>query len=365
MTLTVLHVIPSFAGGGAERQLVELAAALSRAGVQVHIAYLHGGPNLDAACRTGAALHHLRCAGNHDPRVVLELRSLIRRLRPSVVQTWLLHADVFGGTAARSCGVPWLLSERSSAAMYRRGVKFRLRRWLGLGADGVVANSEGGSQYWRDAGFRGKNFMVRNIVRASPPEGLLPEPGAALGPTILAVGRLSEEKNYSLMLDALELVFSRVPTATACVLGEGPERAALQARIDTSPTLSGRVSLPGYVSDVARRLAGAAVYVSLSRFEGTPNTVLEAVLQACPLVLSDIPAHRELLTRDEAHLVDLADRPGIVEAICIELMQPAVGRSRVARAKARVAEWSAERIATQYLGLYESLISKDIACASS
>lgn len=365
MTSSVLHVIPSFAGGGAERQLVELATALSAAGVDVHLAYLHGGPNLEAAQRSGATLHQLASAGNHDPRVVLKLRSLVQKLRPAVVQTWLLHADVFGGAAAHWCGVPWLLSERSSSAMYTSGLKFRLRNWLGLRADGIVANSEGGLQYWQHAGFSGVGCVIRNIVRPLADSSQPPTPVVTASPTILAVGRLSAEKNYPLLLTALEAVFARSPAATASVLGEGPERAHLEARIATSPMLAGRVTLPGYVSDVSRRLANASVFVSLSRFEGTPNTVIEAILQGCPLVLSDIPAHRELLTAQEARLVALTDPVPISEAISGELMNPAAARERASRARAQVNEWSADRIAAEYLDLYRKLTPGRIVCASS
>lgn len=365
MTVTVLHVIPSFAGGGAERQLVALAASLADAGVDVHVAYVHGGPNLEAARRTGATLHRLSCAGNHDPRVALELRSLIREVGPAVVQTWLLHADVFGGIAARWCGVPWLLSERSSSVMYAQGMKFRLRRWLGRTADGIVANSEGGLQYWLDSGFRGTGCVIRNIVSATPGTPHAPALVGATGPTILAVGRISPEKNYPLLLEALESVFTRVPSAAASILGEGPERARLLAHIAASPALADRVTLPGHVGDVARRLASASVYVSLSRFEGAPNTVLEAIQQACPLVLSDIPAHRELVSNDDARLVDLAQLASIVDAISGELLNPAAARQRAARAQARVGTWSAARIASEYLDLYRKLTLRRTVCVSS
>jgi len=365
MRASVLQVIPSLVGGGAERQLVELAAALTRAGVSVHLAYLHGGPNLEPARLSGATLHQLPASGNHDPRVLLALRALIRQLQPAVVQTWILHADVFGGLAAKSCGVPWLLCERSSAAMYASGAKFRLRRWLGRMADGVAANSDGGLSYWRDAGFRGLGQVIRNIVRM-PSEAL---PAAlcveAQAPHVVAVGRLSEEKNYPLLLDALELVFQRHPDAHASILGEGAMRPELEARIAGSPSLAGRVSLPGYVPDVGQRLAAASVYVSLSRFEGTPNTVLEAIVNGCPLVLSDIPAHREWLSNDEAQWVSPDNPERVADAMVSALARPQTRGAQLVDARTRLQAWSADRIAAQYIALYQQLNPRRIACVSS
>jgi glycosyltransferase involved in cell wall biosynthesis len=360
----VLHVIPSFAGGGAERQLVELATGLSSAGADVHLAHLHDGPNVAAARASGATLHRLVCSGNHDPRVLVSLRRLIANLRPAVVQTWLLHADVFGGLAARWCDVPWVLCERSSAAMYSQGFKFRLRRRLGLAADAIVANSEGGLQYWREAGFRGPSHVIRNITR-SPGTAASDRRPSGTAPTLLAVGRLSEEKNYPLLFDVLETVFARLPAAEATVLGDGPERARLEARIAASKTLAGRVHLAGHVDDVADHLARAWAFVSLSRFEGTPNTVLEAIVQGCPLVVSDIPAHRELLTSDEARIVPLSDPTAIVEALMAALTDRAGACERADRARCHVAEWSMGRVTEQYLSVYDSLLARRVACASS
>jgi glycosyltransferase involved in cell wall biosynthesis len=362
MRLTILHVIPSFAGGGAERQLVELAAGLVSSGVDVHVAYLHEGPNFSAAARSGAWLHRLDCAGNYDARVLLSLRRLIAELHPAVVQTWLLHADVFGGIAARWCGVPWVLCERSSGAMYAAGIKFRLRRCLGLGADALVANSAGGLQYWRNSGYRGPGAVIRNITHV--PGAAFPHAQSqARRPTVLAVGRLSAEKNYVLLLDILETVLPRLPMASATILGEGPARAPLEARIAASPTLMGRVHLPGHVDDVAERLARASVFVSLSRFEGTPNTVLEAAAHGCPLVLSDIPAHRELLAADEARFVQLNDPTAIVDALFDALTDRAAACERAERARRHLAELSTDRITQEYLALYESILLRGVACA--
>lgn len=361
MRITALHVIPSFAGGGAERQLVRLAAGLSEAGVDVHIAYLHPGPNFDAAMQSGATLHQLNVSSNHDPRALFRLRALIKKIRPTVIQTWLLHADVFGGIAARMSGIPWLLSERSSAAMYSNGLKFKLRRRLGLFADAIVANSEGGLAYWRAASFRRPCYLIRNIVQ--PPIVNLTEPAiVAKVPTLLAIGRLSEEKNYPLLLEALEILFKRLPEVQATILGEGPEHLRLLSRVASSTTLSGRVNFLGHVEDVPRRLAEASVFVSLSRFEGTPNTVVEAIVHGCPLVISDIPAHRELLTPDEACFVEFNSPNAIAEVLYKQLIEYQEARARAQRAKHRLGDWSMERIAEQYIAVYNDSEKRSKSC---
>jgi glycosyltransferase involved in cell wall biosynthesis len=368
--LRVLHVIPSLVGGGAERQVVLLAAAQVAAGLEVHLAYLHDGPNLEAARQCGAVLHPVATGNNHDPRLLMRFMRLIGNIKPDLVQTWLLNADVFAGMAARACGVPWLLCERNSAQMYTGGAKFRLRRWLGKHADAVAANSDAGLTYWRDVGFTGPGRVIRNImpVLGSGPSGLatgaIPPDDVDI-PRVVAVGRLSPEKNYLALLDALEQLLPAHPGTQAWILGEGPMRPLLESRVRASPVLAGQVHLPGFVTDVDRHLQGAAVYVSLSKFEGSPNSVAEAVAQGCPLVLSDIGAHREWLTGQEALWVDPDDTGAVVTALATQLHAPESARQAVTGAAQRLRAWSGDRIAAEYIDFYRSFTKGRVACASS
>ncbi len=363
---TVLQVIPSFAGGGAERQLVLLSGALVAAGARVHVAHLHGGPNLAAAQACGATLHEIAVGSHYDPSVVRKLKALIRTTGADLVQTWLLHADITGGLAARSAGVPWLLSERQSAG-HASNAKFFLRRRFGRRADCIVANSEGGADYWRQTGYRGPLHVVRNIV----PEALRPDvempPVERDSMLIIAVGRLSEEKNYPTLLRILDRVLTRVPQARVDLLGEGHLRAILQQQIDATPALAGRVQLVGHVDDVHRRLTKAAAFVSMSLFEGTPNAVLDAMRAGCPLVLSDIPAHRELVDDRGARFASLANTAACAEALIGCLLDPADSRDRADKARAglRLQDWAPARIASAYLDIYGAITHRRPRCASS
>jgi glycosyltransferase involved in cell wall biosynthesis len=366
VTLRVLHVIPSFAGGGAERQLTLLCGALADAGVEVHIAHMHDGPNLAAALACGARLHRIETSGNHDPRALTRLLHIIRHVRPSLVQTWLLHADVFGGLAAKLSRVPWVLSERSSEAMYASGAKFALRRRLGRTATAVAANSEGGLAYWRQVGFRGHGRVIGNIVTPPSEAGsIAPEFAHSFGteqPLILTVGRLSAEKNLGCLLGALERVFARHPNTVAAFLGEGPERGALERQIAASSELRGRVRLPGHVAHVPGWLRAAAMLVSLSSYEGMPNAVVEAMTHGCPVVVSDIPAHREIVDADCGVLVQ-PEVNTVSEAILAVLADPESADRRAERARQKMTRWSPEAVAAAYLELYRHLVSGEHACA--
>lgn len=119
-------------------------------------------------------------------------------------------------------------------------------------------------------------------------------PSACVGDFIVVtVGRLIDVKNQRAIVQA----FGRVSNVTdrLIIVGEGERRSSLQSLIDASG-LSGKVCLTGLIDrdDVYSYLKHADVFVSSSRVEGLPVAVLEAMACGCPVILSDIPPHREI-----------------------------------------------------------------------
>lgn len=358
--LRVLHLIPSFAGGGAERQLAYTARALSALGLEVHVAYVHDGPNLPLLSNTDVGLHRIRCLGNHDPSILVGVVRLMMRLRPQIAHTWLLQMDVFGGVAARLLSIPWVLSERCSPKMYENGWKFRLRRTLGAKATAIVANSDAGLTYWPEALRLGPSRVIRNALPVDDILARTHEPEAIEGidagdPLIVFAGRYEPQKNLLMLLEALDIVLARFPMAKALFFGSGPLESEL---ISTKSALAAasRIFIRAYSNNLAYWMRRAAVYVSVSRFEGTPNTVIEAAVCGCPLVVSDIPEHREILDSRSALFVPCEAVTAIADALSTTLGDPVAAEHRAEVAHSLFLEWSPDRIARQYVDLYQDIL---------
>jgi len=103
------------------------------------------------------------------------------------------------------------------------------------------------------------------------------------GPHLLAVGRLSREKGFDMLLQALATLKFRFPAADLTILGAGPQEGVLRAQC-TALGLDAAVRFPGYVESPAAYFPGASVYVLSSRHEGLPNALLEAAAAGLPLV---------------------------------------------------------------------------------
>ncbi|MDQ6717718.1 MAG: glycosyltransferase family 4 protein [Gemmatimonadota bacterium] len=356
MSLRILHLIPTLENGGAERQLAILAGAQRRAGHDVAVGVLRGGPNEERLEEQGVPVHRISSNGHYDPRLIASATMLVRRLRPNVVQTWLPLMDVVGAVATRLTRTPWVIAERSNAEAYVRFNDRALRLPVGRFADAVVANSEGGKAVW-EGRLRGPVAVVGNVVPRNEIDAALPAELSSLGiapgtPVILFVGRLSWEKNINVLMDALSRVVQK-SGATALVCGTGP----LQSVVDHAVAASGgRIKYLGERTDVWRLMKAATLLVAPSVFEGNPTVVIEAAAAGCPLLISDIDAHRRILTDDSAAFVEVADAPALASAIERALSDREGSASRAKKAAELLGRLTPDAAAKQYDAVYHSIL---------
>ncbi len=348
-------------GGGTERQVSYLAGELCRVGWDVHVATVSGGPNLDRLAASTVQRHRLTARSNHDPRIFAQLVRTMRAVRPDLVQVWLLQMEILGGLAATALRVPWIFSERCSAMAYPPTLKHRLRVLVANRAAAVVSNSADGDVYWRERlTGRVARYVVPNAVPiaeidAEEPAGTDEMAIDAGQQIVMFVGRFSAQKNLDVLLPALRVVLAK-PDTVAVLCGEGPLQATIERRL-TEYGIRDRVRVSGYVKNIWPWMKRADVLVAPSLFEGQPNVVLEAMASGCPLVVSDIPAHRELLDESSALLVNPHEAAKLAEAILDVLSAPAAAKARAQKARARVAPLSICSVASRYAEVYDAVLA--------
>jgi glycosyltransferase involved in cell wall biosynthesis len=355
LTMRILYTIPTLEHGGAERQLSYIAAELAAMGHDIHVASSRGGANLGRMQSAGVEWHRL--GGSHrDPLIFLRLLRLMRRLRPDVVQTILTPMDILGGAAALVTGTRWVLRESSSAKLYATGWRHRLRLSLARTADAVVSNSAGGDAYWREASWAPPLHVIPNALpleEVAGGAGTTPaedfDPGVKV---VLYAGRMDAGKNVEGVMAVLARVADEVPFV-AVMCGDGPSRPRLEA-MARELGLADRVLFKGYVDNLWALMRRADAFVSLSRVEGCPNVVLEAMACGCPLVVSDISAHREILDERSARFADPDDTARAAAELKAALLFGDEARTRAARARAT--RRPVEATARLYEQLYRGLV---------
>ena len=354
--MRVLHCITSLDVGGSQRQLALLSRVLPRHGWDVHVASLQGGP-FAHALDPATTIHFVE---HTNARVPLRLAGLIGRLRPAVVQTWLLHMDVLGGLAALARAVPWIATERSSARGYPLRLSTGTRALLVGRADALVANSAGGLDLWRRRGRPATLRLIRNaldldLTLAAPqlPAGVTVAEGSAV---IVYAGRLVADKGVRVLLHALARVRRDRP-ATALLCGTGPLESELR-RLADDLGIADMVIFAGFVPDMGAVLRRADIFVSLSLVEGSPNAVQEAMACGTPVVLSDIAAHREMADPRAAVFVDGQDASAVADALIACLRDRPEARARAACAQALARAWSPEAMGADYDVVYRHVLDR-------
>jgi glycosyltransferase involved in cell wall biosynthesis len=175
----------------------------------------------------------------------------------------------------------------------------------------------------------GARHVDRAIVPAPAPapQDCAPAPGWN-GPLVLAVGRLTEQKGFSVLLEAAAQWRDIDPAPALVIAGEGPLSAALRAR---AVALGVTARFTGRRDDVPALLAAAAVFVLPSRWEGQPLVLQEALRAGVPVVASRVGGIPDLTGEEAALLVPPGDADALAAAVRSLLDDPALAaRQRVA-----------------------------------
>lgn len=187
-------------------------------------------------------------------------------------------------------------------------------------------------------------------------EAFKPDPAPARGERVVFLGRLAREKRVDVLLDAFAQVARARPAATLDLGGDGPERAALEARA-ARLGLGGRARFLGVVDDPAALLRGAAALALPSASEGLSNALLEAMASGVAVVATRIPGTDEVVRDEEEGLLVAPDDAAALAAALERLLgDPALAR-RLGEGGRRRAEaaFDLAAVAERHALLFEAL----------
>jgi glycosyltransferase involved in cell wall biosynthesis len=227
--------------------------------------------------------------------------------------------------------------------------------------DAVVAQTERSADWLRrHAGVR-RVVVIPNAVQRPLPELAPSVPPEAWvrdhERVVLAVGRLDAQKGFDVLVRAFARVRGQRPGWRLVLVGDGPERAALQA-LAASLGVQDAVAMPGRVGNVGRWLGRADVYVLSSRFEGFPNTLVEAMDAGIACIATDCETGPREIVRDgeDGLLVPVDDPRAMADAL---LALTGDGRRRAElgeRARAVAERFDEARIEARWMDVLGALV---------
>ncbi len=276
--LRIMQVMASGPGsGGIEKHFFELCNRLAAD----HSVVAVGHPAYRDGLQADVHFESLgRFIGRRNPATIFRMVQLQRKWRPDVI-----HAH-----ASRAAAIVLQARPFTSAVRVATVHGLKRRPFVFRGFDRVIAVSRGVA-----AGLRGVqadviyNGITLPTVSGANESPFPPSPVNPDGPVVVSVGRLDRVKGFDILADAWRGIDGRL-----LIVGEGPERPALESQI-RDRGLGDRVQLLGFRQDVPDLLAQADLTVIASRREGFGYTLAEALLLRRLVVSTDVPAANEIL----------------------------------------------------------------------
>ena len=319
--IRVLQLLVSTALGGGPTQVFETLRRLSRKEFDWVIGAPADGPFFQRFAELGPVhelpLHRL------SARTLLDVVRLLRTERIDVVHSHGKGAGLYGRLAAgltRTSAVHTFHGIHADKyGPVGRAAYVALERCLSALSYAVVnvsarqAQTGDALRLWP----RGRAMLIVNGIDAEQTRALArtgQRTDFGVGPrgqVIAYIARLDAVKAVEVFLDASARLLERHPDLRAVLIGGGPEERRLRDRVARAGAERAMV-FAGEMPDAARVFAIADVYVSTSRGEGLPLSLLEAMACGVPVVASRIAAHEELITDGRTGLLARLDDPGDV-----------------------------------------------------
>lgn len=303
-----------------------------------------------------------------DLRVIPALRRIIAERAPDIVATHNLKSHFLVKLSGLNRRYPWVAFHHGyTTTDLKMRVYNQLNRWSLPTADRVITVCQA---FARELAREGVPFdrIYAQHNSISPEQGASAEEVAALRTRlgikdgerlVLTIGRLSREKAHLDLVNAFARLRHDHPEIDAklLIVGDGPERGAVEAAIKTMG-IAERVYMAGQISDVRPYYAAADVFVLPSHSEGSPYVLLEAMRAGVPLIATSVGGVPEMVVDNEsALLVGPRDAQAMAAAIARVLQDEQLAHQLVSNASALVAtRYSPEAYVRSLFEIYRELI---------
>ncbi|GAB3625391.1 N-acetyl-alpha-D-glucosaminyl L-malate synthase [Pandoraea terrae] len=369
--MRIALVVTGLQLGGAETQVADLTRGFLSRGHDVTLISLTGDCAIRLPDDARFRLIELRAAKSPVSlmRALWRLAGHLRRIRPDVVHSHMVHANLMTRLARLLTPLPALICSAHSRNEGGRHwmLAYRLTDRLADVTTNVSDDAVAAFVAAHAAPARRIVAMPNGIDtgRFRPDDGARQRLRATLGvtdvtPVALATGRLVPAKDYPTLLRAFARVRGARPAARLFIAGAGTLHDTLDAQIDTLG-LRAAVTLLGRRDDIPGLLCAADVFVMSSAWEGLPLVIGEAMAAGLPIASTDCGGVRELVGETaSAGLVPIGDDAALAGAIEAGLALDRQARAQIASAnRARIdAHYSLEAIVARWLACYDRVLQR-------
>ena len=357
MMKKVLLCIPTLGTGGAEKFVVDLATKLDRRAFDVTVAVTREyTPGIFEKILKEQGIPIVDLTGKSYLHMLRKQVAYLKRERPDVVHTNIgsvLHMMV----ATKLVRVPVKLFTMHNQAEYTLGER-KLNKWIyktaftifGYTPVAICDNIAGSIEN----GFGIRRKKIRKVNNGVDITRFVPAPKAKEESVveIITTGTMYPVKNHEALIETFGEIHQMLPNTHLTILGDGVLRGELEQRT-VELGLAEAVSMPGIQKDVCSFLQRAHIYVSASRSEGLPLSILEAMACGLPVVATSAGGMVDIVKSGiNGIVVPIDDRKALTEALG-QMVADADLRKVYGEASLQIAQsWSMEACAAGYEKLY-------------
>lgn len=362
--LKILFFLSDLDGGGAQRTVINIVNQMTKQEINACLVVARSGGVAQSWLNKSVPLIDLRV--RRTRHAVLKLRIELKRLRPSILFSTMVDANIIAALSAIGLRNGMQLILRETNSHRARGDILGLRRvlikWAYRNADSVVALSSGvQKELLFDYGIApdklvtiGNPVDIEGLKKSS--EAARQETVILTGdkvPIVIAIGRLTRQKGFDILIKA----FSKVNSpAELIILGEGPDHENL-LKLAEEEGIADRLSMPGFVSNPATWLANADVFVLSSRWEGFGHVLVEAMAAGVPVITTNCPHGPSDIVNNgrTGVIVEEGSSSAIATAIDDLLCNSAKSNRLKKEATKDIGRFCLENIVNEYLGLFKRI----------
>lgn len=374
--MRIVIIITGLSTGGAEIMLLKVLERLDRQRFAPHVISLTTLGELgQRIAALGIPVDAIGMKpGLFSPSGFFRLVRLLKRLNPDVVHTWMYHADLLGGLAARLAGVSSIGWCIRNSNLDKDKTKLSTRAVVGLCASlskwvptRILSCSEKARQIHVARGYVTEKMVVVpngfDLTRFKPDKDARCRIRAELGmteqtPLVGLIGRFDPQKNHAGFFEAATVLHRRMPHVHFALAGQGIDtgNAALMQAITRAGVLA-NTHLLGLRNDMPELMAALDILASSSYGEAFPNVLGEAMACGAPCAVTDV-GDSAYIVGDTGRVVASGDMAGLAAALeALLALQPSEKAALGERARARVADYfEIGKVVQQYQDFYEGLL---------
>ena len=304
-------LVPTIDSGGAEKQAVLLSTTLSSY-YSVNLIVLFGdhieySVHVEFLSKSSVSVYKLR--GNIVSKVI-RLRSILKKTDTSVLFNYLSLPDLIGSFVGRSLHIRTYNGIRTTRLS---ALKERLEKIAhNLVATGSIFNCYSGVNYFCSRGYSKKKSIV--IPNCFPNISDIRERGDKEIKTIITVGRFDEAKDYKTLIKSVSLLQRN--DFQLCIIGYGILEEQIREWVNEF-NLEKKTNIHIKPYNVSELVCNADIYLSTSLFEGTSNSIMEALNWSLPVVATNVGDNDHLVIEGEnGFLHPVGDVDGLSFSLC-------------------------------------------------